>query len=200
MVDSGAGASLIGGALAESLGLELEGSNLKRPDAFLRSASGEIMTVAGKATVRFHFENGEECAWSVYVVPSFAHGLLLGNDFFRYHGASMDFADEGSFRLASFAEGDSVPMIYASQNPNQRGVLAVRGDTTIPATSQAIFRIAIASGPAPKWLKPRMTVEVERRPEVVTEKGVLVARSWDVFDTQGQIVVRVANPYDYQVL
>ena len=45
-----------------------------------------------------------------------------------------------------------------------------------------------------------MTVEVERRPEVVTEKGVLVARSWDVFDTQGQIVVRVANPYEYPVL
>ena len=78
-VDSGAGPSLISQQLADSLGLVLRplvGDNL-----YLKSATGENMRVAGKAEAILDLLGGYSAHWSFYVVPKFAHGVLLGNDF-----------------------------------------------------------------------------------------------------------------------
>ena len=80
-VGSGAGPSLTSQQLADSLGLVLRplaGDNL-----YLKSATGENMRVAGKAEAVLDLVGGYSAHWSFYVVPKFAHGVLLGKDFMR---------------------------------------------------------------------------------------------------------------------
>ena len=67
------------------------------------------MRVAGKADAILDLVGGYSTHWSFYVVPKFAHGVLLGNDFLEHSGAVLNFKRltlslEGSPPILSWCE------------------------------------------------------------------------------------------------
>jgi len=90
-IDSGAGASILSLELARALGLVIRPANLRSPNTFLKTASGEFMRITGTARVEFQFEDEQSRSWDCYVVPKFAHGLLLGTDFLEAAEVDISF-------------------------------------------------------------------------------------------------------------
>ena len=194
LVDSGAGASIIGSALVEELGLPVEAPQVSKPGEYLRSASGEYMKLSGTAWVEFMYENGVTARWACHVVPNFTHGLLLGNDYLDECEAEFSFKQK-TFMARGFEV--PIPLLFSSQ---AKGVLVVDEEVKVPGSSRVLMLVRAAPGGVPRWYKEGMTVEIERTEAVMEEKGCVIAAAWDVFSPEGTVIVQVANPHPEPVV
>ena len=194
LVDSGAGASIIGGALAKTLGLAVEPPGLDRPSEYLRSASGEYMEITGRALVRWVYSNGVADSFSCYVVPNFAHGLLLGTDYLGQVGATLSFST-GELTTDRFPNpGSGVPLSFKSK---ERGRLYVDGNVVLPASTRGFVKARFNDpDEQPAWVTSGATVEVTRLRRVSEEFGVMVAAAWYVIGEETHVWLQVVNPYE----
>ena len=131
--------------------------------------------------------------WKFWVVPSFAGGVLLGNDYLDEMDGSF------SYRRGTFeADGISPQPLYLGRK--HRHFLTTRQDYTIPALRTLELRATLGAGrPPPAWWKPGRTVEVVGNAEMGEELGLVVANSWDYLDPVAGLTVRVCNPYPHDI-
>ena len=196
-VDTGAATSIIGADMVELLGLSPTSCESRR--RFLRTASGEFMRVGGQVTVVFKLSNGHVYSHVCEVVPKFAFGLLLGNDFLHERGACVDFG------RANVRFEDHMPVpAYCTKEGRHEGLLGLAADMQLPPSSRNILAVQVLPKvPMPIWYQDGNTVEVEPNDDLTQSKGLKVARSWGVLTCEGGetpfMCIQVVNPHPHPV-
>ena len=137
------------------------------------------MGISGEAVIPFTLEGGEVMSWRCMVSAQFSFGLLLGTDFLRANKATISFEHQ----TVSFPGCRPVAMLSAKF----RGAMMVAGIHTYLGPRERVMVRGRLNGSKPSWWKEKMTVELQPSRTLPQEKGVAVARSWDVLDEDDEM-------------
>ena len=144
------------------------------------------MRICGEAVTPFTLEGGELLSWRCMVSSQFSFGLLLGTDFLRANKATLSFEHQ----TVTFPGCRPVAMLSAKF----RGAMMVAGIHTYIGPGERVIVWGRLNGSKPSWWKEKMTVELQPSRTLAQEKGVAVARSWDVLDEDDEMRIYLVNP------
>ena len=148
------------------------------------------MRVVGAVDVTLAFTEEIEIVWRCWVVPSFAHGALLGTDFLEAAGVTMSFTDK-SFSFESHP-GQAVPLQFHREGSTD---LYLLDDITMEPYEEARTTASLHDPTAPPlWWHTDKTVEVVPAHSVAALHGVVCARGFDTL-TKGCCTIQLANPH-----
>ena len=158
---------------------------------FLKTASGEMMRIAGRVTARLKF-GGRDYLHEFLVVPKFKLGVLLGGDFCYDWDVKISYPDK------AFTIQDAEPTRMYGLLP-RRGHLLAAADTVFAPRSRRMLAVKW-SGELPSWWAPGRTIEVEPDARISERHGLATARSWGVMEDDGTMMVQMTNPHPQSVL